>query len=193
MVQVDIDPIKLGKNKYSIPLWGNCNLVLPKLFKYLVVRENDTILNEIGRMKQEWREKRKSEADESATPLRPPYIMDILSDTIPEDAVITVDVGENQWWFGRNFRMKRQIFAMSGYLGTMGFGLPAALAAKIAYPDRQVVCITGDGGFAMVMADFITAVKYNLPMVVVILNPGGAPARSGAHRRSPRAPSDTSC
>ncbi|NYT06347.1 MAG: thiamine pyrophosphate-binding protein, partial [Methanomicrobiales archaeon] len=81
-----------------------------------------------------------------------------------------LDVGENQWWFGRNFRMKRQRFAMSGSLGTMGVGLPAALAAKCAYPDKQVVCITGDGGFAMAMADFVTAVKYDLPMVVVVLS-----------------------
>ena len=66
--------------------------------------------------------------------------------------------------------MKRQRFAMSGYLGTMGFGLPGAIAAKLAYPDATVVCITGDGGFSMVMADFVTAVKYGLPLVVVILN-----------------------
>jgi pyruvate oxidase len=96
--------------------------------------------------------------------------MKVLSDLIPPDAVISVDVGENQWWFGRNFRMKKQRFAMSGYLATMGFGLPGAIAAKIAFPDRQVFCITGDGGFSMAMADFITAVKYDLPIVVIVLN-----------------------
>ena len=90
--------------------------------------------------------------------------------TAPKDAVIALDVGENQWWFGRNFKMKEQRFAMSGYLGTMGFGFPAAIAAKIAWPEKIVFCITGEGGFAMAMSDFITAVKYNLPMVVVILS-----------------------
>lgn len=59
---------------------------------------------------------------------------------------------------------------MSGYLATMGCGFPGAIAAKIAYPDRIVFCITGDGGFSMAMADFVTAVKYDLPMVVVVLN-----------------------
>jgi pyruvate oxidase len=59
---------------------------------------------------------------------------------------------------------------MSGYLGAMGFGLPGAIAAKLAFPEKTVVCIAGDGGFSMVMADFETAVKYGLPMVVVILN-----------------------
>ena len=66
--------------------------------------------------------------------------------------------------------MKKQRFAMSGYLATMGFGLPGAIAAKIAFPDRHVFCITGDGGFSMAMPDFITAVKYNLPIVVIVLN-----------------------
>jgi len=65
---------------------------------------------------------------------------------------------------------KTQKMLMSGYLGTMGFGLPAALAAQLVYPDRQVVCITGDGGFSMVMADFLTAVKYELPVKLFLMN-----------------------
>ena len=96
--------------------------------------------------------------------------MKVLSEIIPANAVISLDVGENQWWFGRNFRMKSQRFAMSGYLATMGFGFPGAIAAKLAYPDRPVFCITGDGGFSMAMADFVTAVKEHLPIVTIILN-----------------------
>jgi pyruvate oxidase len=85
--------------------------------------------------------------------------------------VISLDVGENCWWFGRNFVMKKtQKMVMTGYLATMGFGLPGALAAALAYPDRQVVCISGDGGFSMVMADFLTALKYHMPIKVFILN-----------------------
>jgi pyruvate oxidase len=121
-------------------------------------------------MKRGWEDQRGREADSTKVPIRPPYIMKVLSEVIPEDAIISLDVGENQWWFGRNFRMKRQRFAMSGYLATMGFGFPAAIAAKIAYPEKQVICITGDGGFSQAMSDFVTAVKYELPMVVVILN-----------------------
>ncbi|MEG3056385.1 MAG: thiamine pyrophosphate-dependent enzyme [Methanoculleus sp.] len=96
--------------------------------------------------------------------------MKVLSDLLPEDAIISIDIGDNQWWFGRNFQMKRQRFAMSGYLAAMGFGLPGAIAAKLAYPEKTVVCITGDGGFSMVMADFVTTIKYNLPVIVVVLN-----------------------
>jgi len=170
MVQVDTDPIKLGKNPEGVSLWSNCKLLIPKLIPGLRAREDRGILAEIAGMKQEWRKHLDGEADPEAVPLRPPFIMKVLSETVPPDAVIAIDVGEVQWWFGRNFRMKKQRFAMSGYLGTMGFGLPGAIAAKLAYPEKTVVCITGDGGFSMAMADFVTAVKYDLPMVVVVFN-----------------------
>jgi len=170
LVQVDTNPVRLGKGPQAIPLWGNCALTIPKILAKVTERDDDSVHENIARMKREWQDQLEREADAHAVPVRPPYIMKVLSETIPEDAVITVDVGENQWWFGRNFRMKRQRFAMSGYLATMGFGFPAAIAAKIAYPDRQVICITGDGGFSQAMSDFVTAVKYELPLVVVVLN-----------------------
>jgi pyruvate oxidase len=134
------------------------------------LREDPGILPLIAALKERIRERMNDEADPHAVPLRPPYIMKVLSDTVPDDAIISIDVGENGWWFGRNFRMKRQRFVMSGYLASMGFGLPGAIAAKLAYPERKVFCITGDGGFAMAMAELVTAVKYHLPMVVVIMN-----------------------
>jgi pyruvate oxidase len=170
LVQVEIDPLKIGKIPFSIALWGNVALVLPKLVETVQVKKNDSVLLEITEMKKKWFEQLEKEADPNATPLRPPFIMKVLSDSLPDDAIISIDVGENGWWFGRNFMMKHQRFVMSGYLGSMGFGLPGALAAKLAFPNNTVVCIAGDGGFSMAMADFVTAVKYDLPMVVVVLN-----------------------
>jgi pyruvate oxidase len=170
IIQVDINPVKLGISPHSYPLWGACTMVIPALEKLCRVRETGQVLEKIADMKKAWNAQRDREADASAVPVRPPFIMKTLSEIIPEDAVISVDVGENQWWFGRNFRMQHQRFAMSGYLATMGFGLPGALAGKLAYPDRDVFCITGDGGFSMAMAEFVTAVKYELPIIVVILN-----------------------
>ncbi|MCU0628794.1 MAG: thiamine pyrophosphate-binding protein [Methanoregulaceae archaeon] len=170
MVQVDIDPMKLGKGPDCVPVWGNCAYVLPELLPLLTKREDGTAQTQLLTMKGEWQIQLGLEADESALPIRPPYIMKVLSDVIPADGIISIDVGENGWWFGRNFRTKGQNMIMSGYLATMGFALPGAIAAKIAYPERQVFCITGDGGFAMAMAEFLTAVKYELPIVVVILN-----------------------
>ncbi len=170
LVQVDINPVRLGKGSKGVPLWGNCRLVIPRLTAGVAPRPEKDVLSRIDRMKRAWADLLEREADPDAVPIRPPYIMKVLSETVPPDAVITVDVGENHWWFGRNFRMKRQRFTMSGYLATMGYGFPAAIAAKLAYPEKTVFCICGDGGFSMAMADFVTAVKYDLPMVIVVLN-----------------------
>ncbi|UCG55385.1 MAG: thiamine pyrophosphate-binding protein, partial [Dehalococcoidia bacterium] len=111
------------------------------------------------------------ESNSQISPLRPQYIIKILNENIDSNAIISIDVGENAWWFGRNFWMKQnQKVILSGSLASMGFGLPGALAAKLVYPDKQVVCISGDGGFSMVMGDFLTAVKYNLPIKIFVFN-----------------------
>lgn len=170
LIQIELNPLNIGKVPFTVALWGNCALVLPKLIDAVEIKDSKSVLSEIVEMKQKWGDQLEYEADSKSIPLRPPFIMKILSDLIPEDAIISIDVGENGWWFGRNFRMKNQRLLMSGYLGTMGFGLPGALAAKLAFPDKTVVCITGDGGFSMAMSDFVTTVKYDLPMVVIVLN-----------------------
>jgi pyruvate oxidase len=170
LVQVDLDPMKLGKYPFVTGLWGDCGLILNRLLASVKNKSSEEVRRTLADMKAKWAAELDREADPTASPLRPPFIMKILSESLPEDAVISLDVGENAWWFGRNFRMARQRFTMSGYLGTMGYGLPGAIAAKLAYPQQTVVCITGDGGFAMAMADLFTAVKYKLPMVVVIMN-----------------------
>jgi thiamine pyrophosphate-dependent acetolactate synthase large subunit-like protein len=83
---------------------------------------------------------------------------------MPENAVITVDVGNNTYSFGRYFECRSQSVLMSGYLGSIGYGYPAAIGAWAAAPDRPVVAITGDGGFGQYMAEMTTAVKYNIPI-----------------------------
>ncbi|PKL55592.1 MAG: pyruvate dehydrogenase, partial [Methanomicrobiales archaeon HGW-Methanomicrobiales-6] len=169
-VHIDIDPLQLGKHPFAVAVWGDCAVAIPRIREQVRPRKDPGVGGWLAERKREWFSRLDREADPDAVPIRPPYIMKVLSETLPEDAVISLDVGENQWWFGRNFLMKRHRFAMSGYLGTMGFGLPGAIAAKLAYPDATVVCITGDGGFSMVMGDFVTAVKYDLPIVVVVFN-----------------------
>jgi pyruvate oxidase len=170
LVQVDIDPIKLGKQRFEIALWGDCKLVVPKILEKVNVKPENSTLKNLQEMKQTWFAQLEREADPQAVPIRPPYIMQTLSQIIPEDAIISIDVGDNAWWFGRNFIMKRQRLVMSGYHQAMGFGLPGAIAAKVAFPNKSVFCITGDGGFTMAMMDFITTIKYQLPIIVVILN-----------------------
>jgi len=172
IVQIDIDPMMIAKNyPVEVGLWGNSAELIPKLTKAVKKKPNTEYLAEITRLKREWASQLMREADASRTPIRPQYIIRVLNDRIGSDAVISLDVGENSWWFGRNFWMKQtQKMVMSGYLASMGAGLPGAMAAQIAYPDKQVVCITGDGGFSMVMGDFLTAVKYALPIKVILFN-----------------------
>jgi len=172
MVQIDMNPMMIAKNHpVEIGLWGNSSEILPQLVKSVREKKNEDYLAEIVRLKKEWIDLLMREADSSQMPIRPQYIIKVLNEAIASDAIISLDVGENGWWFGRNFFMKHtQQMVMSGYLASMGTGLPGAMAAQLAYPDKQVVCITGDGGFSMVMGDFLTAVKYKLPVKVFLLN-----------------------
>jgi pyruvate oxidase len=170
LVQVDIDPMKLGKHRFEVALWGDCKLVVPKILEKVNANPENSNLKSLQEMKQNWFAQLEKEADPQIIPIRPPYIMKTLSEIIPEDAIISIDVGDNAWWFGRNFIMKKQRLVMSGYHQAMGFGLPGAIAAKLAFPDKSVFCITGDGGFTMAMMDFITTIKYRLPIIVVILD-----------------------
>jgi pyruvate oxidase len=171
-IQIDIDPMMIAR-KYPVEvgLIGNCSEILPTICDLVKEKDRPEYLKEIEKLNNEWKDLLKSEIDETKTPLRPPYILKVLNDKISDEAVITLDVGEHCWWFGRNFYMKKtQKMVMSGYLATMGFGLPAALASQLLYPDKQVVCICGDGGFSMLMADFLTAVKNDFPIKVFIFN-----------------------
>lgn len=172
IVQIDIDPMIIGKTyPVEVGLLGNSAIIIPKLLDSLEENRKDEYLKEIKKLKEGWFQLLDKEIDTEKTPVRPPYIIRALNDRIADDAIITLDVGENAWWAGRNFILKdTQKMLLSGYLGSMGFGLPAAIAAQLVYPDRQVICIAGDGGFAMVMADFITAIKYELPIKVFLFN-----------------------
>jgi pyruvate oxidase len=172
IIQIDIDPLIIAKNyPVEVGLWGNCSEVIPALLKEVKAKKNSEYLSEIIKLKNEWLELLEKEADASSKPIRPQYIIKVLNEKISDNAIISLDVGENGWWFGRNFLMKKtQKMIMSGYIASMGSGLPGALAAQLIYPDKEVICITGDGGFVMVMGDFLTAVKYELPVKVFLFN-----------------------
>jgi len=171
-VQIDINMKNIAK-KYPVEvgLLGNSAILIPRLTEKVNERIDREYLAEIAELKQTWLSQLEREADSTAKPIRPPYIMKVLTEKLADNAVISLDVGENCWWFGRNFQMKKtQKMVMSGLLGSMGFGLPGAMAAALAYPERQIVCVTGDGGFTMVMADFITTLKYELPVKIFVMN-----------------------
>jgi pyruvate oxidase len=118
-----------------------------------------------------WRaEKARRVVDRSAGGVASAAIFDALSRHCPPDAVICVDVGNNTYSFGRYFETSGQDVLMSGYLGSIGFGYPAALGAWAAAPERPIVAVTGDGGFGQYMGEVTTAVKYGIPVKHVLLD-----------------------
>ncbi len=170
-VQVDFDSMMLAKRSpVRLGLLGSMSATLPALTEACAVKDSNYFSSELSADRQKWFARLEREADPSAVPIRPPYIIRMMNELVDDDAVITVDSGDNTFWFGRSFITKRQRVLLSGYLGTMAFGFPAAMGAKLASPDRQVVCVTGDGGFSMAMGDFSTAVKFNIPAKVIVFN-----------------------
>ena len=171
-VQIDINPLMIARRyQVEVGLLGNSAVLIPKLTEKVQQKQNVDYLAEIINLKEAWLNQLEKEADSNMKPIRPQYIIKVLNEKIADDAVISLDVGENCWWFGRDFMMKKsQKMVMSGSLATMGFGLPGAMAAALAYPNRQIICLTGDGGLTMVLGDFLTALKYKLPVKIFVMN-----------------------
>lgn len=170
-VQIDLDPMMIGRKfPIDVGLVGDAAMVLPTLCDRLKERRDADYREELAQIKELWEQKKEKENASEKPPVRGPQVMRALQDLVDRDAIITNDVGDNTLWFARNFVATDQKVLISGYVGSMGFGLPAALAAQLAYPTSQVVCTTGDGGFTMVMGDFATAVAYELPITVVLLD-----------------------
>src|SRR6476620_4995497 len=103
-------------------------------------------------------------------PIKPQFIASAVSEELNDNAIVSVDSGTNTIWAARYIQMRKGMkFSVSGTLASMACGLPYALAAQVAYPERQCIAFVGDGGFSMLMADFVTAVKYQLPVKFVII------------------------
>ncbi len=127
---------------------------------------------QIQQCKRIWTSRNESEGKASGWPLHPSRVVKAIETYASPDAVIALDEGDSTLWFLRNFRARRQRIVLSDRWRTMGFGLPAAMAAKCCMPHKQVICVTGDGGLAMVLADLLTAARYRLAVAVIVLNNG---------------------
>jgi pyruvate oxidase len=170
-IQIDTNPVQIGKRyPIDVGLVGEAKETLKELLNVLQVKEDQTFLESCqGRMADWWAKMEKEENVENV-PIKPQSVVKALQEVTSSDAIISCDVGNVTVWMARHFRMTNQKFVISSWLATLGCGLPGAIAGKIAYPSRQVVAVCGDGGFTMTMNDFVTAVKYDLPMMVIILN-----------------------
>src|SRR5436305_6186368 len=119
---------------------------------------------------RDWWELMRTGAMSADVPIKPQRVAWELSELASDDAIISTDSGTITTWIARHFKMRgTQKFSCSGNLATMAPGLPYAIAAKLAFPERQSIAFVGDGGFTMLMGEFLTAVKYSLPIVVVII------------------------
>src|SRR5690606_25151652 len=117
-------------------------------------------VRQVSQCKQTWSHQNEMEGKATAYPLYPSRIVRAIEKHASPDAIIALDEGDSTLWFLRNFRAQHQQIVLSSCWRTMGFGLPAAMAAKCCMPRKQVICITGDGGLAMVLADLLTAARY---------------------------------
>jgi acetolactate synthase-1/2/3 large subunit len=166
-IHIDIDPAEIGKNvKPDVPIVGDAKTVLRQLLELLPPKRHDEWLRQI----EEWKREFPLVYDRNGK-LKPQYVIETLAKVTGGNATIVTDVGQHQMWSALFYPCHRpRQFISSGGLGTMGFGLPASLGAKLARPDDLVVAIVGDGGFQMTMYELATAVVYNIPVKVVIIN-----------------------
>ena len=170
IIHIDIDPASISKNvQVDIPVVGDAKQILVELTKEVEYRERAAWFTKIA----EWKKKHPFRFDKKAKTIKPQSVIDEICRQTNHDAVITTGVGQNQMWTAQFYKfIKPRQFISSGGLGTMGFGLPAAIGAQIARPDATVIDIDGDHSFNMTMTELATAVQYELPIKVCILNNG---------------------
>ncbi|MCQ2737413.1 MAG: acetolactate synthase large subunit [archaeon] len=169
VIHIDIDPAEIGKNvDVDIPVVGDAKIVLSSLIKELEGNSPDNSwLDGIIKFKKSAIPR----VSYSDIPLKPQQVIKEISQAITEDTIVTTDVGLNQMWSAHFLDItKPRKFISSGGLGTMGFGFPSAIGAKLACPDDPVVAVVGDGGFLMVCQELATVKEYDIPVIVTILN-----------------------
>jgi pyruvate dehydrogenase (quinone) len=170
-VQLDRDPTRLGlRYPIDIGLTGDAGATLRELVPMLTRREDRSFLEKAQSRMAEWRELMHTRASRDDLPLKPQVVARHVGELLADDAIVTTDSGTITTWAARHINLRRgMMFSCSGNLSTMAPGLPYANAAQLAYPGRQVVAFVGDGGFSMLMCEFLTAVKYQLPVKIIII------------------------
>jgi acetolactate synthase-1/2/3 large subunit len=170
IIHIDIDPTSISKNVHvDIPVVGDAKHILSELAKEVEHRERKPWFKKIA----EWKKKFPFRYDGNSSTVKPQYVVEELCRQTKSGAIVTTGVGQNQMWTAQFYRFARpRQLISSGGLGTMGYGLPAAIGAQVARPDATVVDIDGDHSFNMTMTELATAVQYGLPIKVCILNNG---------------------
>jgi pyruvate dehydrogenase (quinone)/pyruvate oxidase len=170
-VQIDSDPARIGL-RYPVEagLVGDSRRTLQGLLARLSRRDDRSFLEKAQKGMEDWRRFLAQQEERTDRPMKPQRLAAELGRRLPENAIVSCDSGTNTSWFARHIPARAgQMFSVSGNLASMACGLPYAIAAQIAYPDRPSVAFVGDGGFTMLMGEFATAVKYGLPIKVIVV------------------------
>ncbi len=173
IIQVDFDPMALGRfHPVTVPVLGHVGVTASALLAGMTPSpERVDQRDDVAARWALWRdEKRRRLEDDRGRGVASVAVFDAMTRLVPADAVIAVDVGNNTYSFGRYFECAEQSVLMSGYLGSIGFGFPAAMGAWAAAPDRPIVAVTGDGGFGQYLAEFTTAVRHDMDITHVLIN-----------------------
>ena len=180
VIHIDIDPANIGKNVApSLSIAADARQALSQLLLVSRKLDQEELQNSIDEREGWWEQIGAWQQSQplgftgSLCQIKPQTVIDELHRLTNGDAIITTDVGQHQMWVAQfyPFKKPRQLIT-SGGLGTMGFGLPAAIGAQLAFPQQQIIAVVGDGGFQMTNQELATAVQYNLPVKILIMNNG---------------------
>lgn len=171
VVQIELDPTRVGlRHDVDVPLVGRCKDVLQALLPLIEEKKDQSFLKKAQDRMKGWNDLMKERGTRTDMPMKPQVVTYHLNKLLKDNAIVSSDSGTIATWAARYIEMRGDMqFSLSGSLATMANGLPYSIGAAIAYPDRQVVCVVGDGGFTMLMGEVATLVKYNLPVKVIII------------------------
>lgn len=170
-IQIDIDPARIGlRFPVELGIVADSKIALRGLLTQVRPKQNRAFLQSAQKSKEKWEELMKERGTRAGKPMKPQVVAWELGKRLQENAIVSCDSGTITTWYARQIPAKRgQMYSLSGTLASMANGLPYTIAAQIAYPDRQCVGFVGDGGFSMLMAEFVTAVKYRLPIKMIVV------------------------
>lgn len=180
IIHVDVDPAEIGKNRHAdLPIVGDLRRVLPKLTTELhelapAMKSKNAVARQAWwKQIREWKEQHPLVAERSETEIKPQHVMAEIDRLSGGRAIVTADVGQHQMWAAQLIRFNEpRLWINSGGLGAMGFGLPAAIGAQFARPDKLVFAVLGDGGFQMSIPELATIANHALPVKIVVVNNG---------------------
>jgi len=177
-IHIDVDPAEVNKNvQVEVGLVGDARETLRALIAALRRRQHQgrdpapPARQQWLQRIESWRSEHPLTYDKYGHTVKPQYVIETLSHCAAEDAIVSVDVGQHQMWTAQFWEFKRpRAWLSSSGLGSMGYGFPAAMGAQLAFPDRQVIAIVGDGGFQMTLNDLATVAQYRIPVKIAIVN-----------------------